>query len=96
MPETGVQTFSGERLFDRRQARKLSRETLSRRVGVCAAAVMEWERGICQPNAKYIGALAAALGVEIEFFWARSGHATSRPEEESHAGQREGGAGASS
>lgn len=64
-----LKRFSPELLKQRRKERGLSVEALARAVGVSLSAVLHWEAGRHEPNARQIAPLARALAVRIDYFW---------------------------
>ena len=56
-----------DRISERRQALKISKNELARRVGITHASVNKWESGLNQPKGRYLNDLAAALGVSVDW-----------------------------
>jgi phage repressor protein C with HTH and peptisase S24 domain len=57
----------GERIKERREAIKLSQDTLGKAVGVSRSAVAQWESDLNAPTLDKIPGLALALGVSAEW-----------------------------
>ncbi|AMQ45137.1 repressor [Aeromonas veronii] len=56
-----------DRIKSARKKTGLSQDELSVFVGVSRAAISQWERGETTPRGKYLGDLATALGVTVEW-----------------------------
>ncbi|MGE6107872.1 LexA family protein [Aeromonas sobria] len=56
-----------DRITASRQAQKMSKAELARRVGISHASVSKWESGLNQPKGRYLNDLAAALGVSVNW-----------------------------
>ncbi|MCC0183525.1 helix-turn-helix domain-containing protein [Aeromonas hydrophila] len=56
-----------DRITASRQAQKMSKAELARRVGISHASVSKWESGLNQPKGRYLNDLAAALGVTVDW-----------------------------
>ncbi|GKQ99838.1 LexA family protein [Aeromonas hydrophila] len=56
-----------DRITASRQALKMSKAELARRVGISHASVSKWESGLNQPKGRYLNDLAAALGVTVDW-----------------------------
>ena len=61
----GQQRGSDMTLQARRLDRRMSQETLARRVGVAVSTISKWERGLHVPRPIYQRLLARALGVPL-------------------------------
>ena len=61
----GQQGGSDMTLQARRLDRRMSQETLARRVGVAVSTISKWERGLHVPRPIYQRLLARALGVPL-------------------------------
>lgn len=53
-------------LLKTRKERRLSQNEVAEHVGVCQSAYCAWESGHSVPKARYCGALAALLGIELK------------------------------
>jgi len=56
-----------DRITASRQAQKISKAELARRIGITHASVSKWESGLNQPKGRYLNDLAAALGVSVDW-----------------------------
>ncbi|MEV3802760.1 S24 family peptidase [Aeromonas veronii] len=75
-----------DRITASRQAQKMSKAELARRVGISHASVSKWESGLNQPKGRYLNDLAAALGVTVDWLLTGEGEATARPSPEAMPG----------
>lgn len=64
-----------DRITASRQAQKMSKAELARRIGISHASVSKWESGLNQPKGRYLNDLAAALGVTVDWLLSGSGGA---------------------
>ncbi len=64
-----------DRITASRQAQKMSKAELARRVGISHASVSKWESGLNQPKGRYLNDLAAALGVTVDWLLTGDGEA---------------------
>lgn len=65
-----------DRITASRQAQKMSKAELARRIGISHASVSKWESGLNQPKGRYLNDLAAALGVTVDWLLTGDGEAT--------------------
>lgn len=56
-----------DRIASRRREVGLSQVTLAKKVGVSGTSVSKWESGLNQPKGRYLNALAAVLGVSVNW-----------------------------
>lgn len=56
-----------DRITASRQAQKMSKAELARRIGISHASVSKWESGLNQPKGRYLNDLADALGVTVNW-----------------------------
>ncbi|MFQ2737451.1 LexA family protein [Aeromonas caviae] len=68
-----------DRITASRQAQKMSKAELARRVGISHASVSKWESGLNQPKGRYLNDLAAALGVTVDWLLTGDGEARALP-----------------
>ncbi|WP_323888152.1 LexA family protein [Aeromonas caviae] len=71
-----------DRITASRQAQKMSKAELARRVGISHASVSKWESGLNQPKGRYLNDLAAALGVTVDWLLTGDGEARAQPSPE--------------
>lgn len=57
----------GETIKELRTERGISQNALARQIGVSQKAIDYWERGINEPKASYVSALAQFFGVSADF-----------------------------
>ncbi len=57
----------GENIRELRTERGLTQSALAAHIGVSQKAIDYWERGVNEPKASYISALAAYFGVSADF-----------------------------
>jgi Zn-dependent peptidase ImmA (M78 family)/transcriptional regulator with XRE-family HTH domain len=62
--------FDGSRLTLARRMRRLSKTVLATDIGVSAAAVTQYEKGITRPTAAVLAAISLRLGLDKSFFGA--------------------------
>lgn len=75
-----------DRITASRQAQKMSKAELARRVGISHASVSKWESGLNQPKGRYLNDLAAALGVTVDWLLTGDGEARAQPAPEAMPG----------
>ncbi|WP_324044019.1 LexA family protein [Aeromonas dhakensis] len=75
-----------DRITASRQAQKMSKAELARRVGISHASVSKWESGLNQPKGRYLNDLAAALGVTVDWLLTGDGEARGQPASEAMPG----------
>ncbi len=75
-----------DRITASRQAQKMSKAELARRVGISHASVSKWESGLNQPKGRYLNDLAAALGDTVDWLLTWDGDAPASPGEQQVAG----------
>lgn len=75
-----------DRITASRQAQKMSKAELARRVGISHASVSKWESGLNQPKGRYLNDLAAALGVTVDWLLTGEGEARGQPTPEAMLG----------
>ncbi|MBL0571911.1 helix-turn-helix domain-containing protein [Aeromonas hydrophila] len=75
-----------DRITASRQAQKMSKAELARRVGISHASVSKWESGLNQPKGRYLNDLAAALGVTVDWLLTGEGEARGQPAPEAMPG----------
>lgn len=75
-----------DRITASRQAQKMSKAELARRVGISHASVSKWESGLNQPKGRYLNDLAAALGVTVDWLLTGDGEARGQPTPEAMPG----------
>ena len=75
-----------DRITASRQAQKMSKAELARRVGISHASVSKWESGLNQPKGRYLNDLAAALGVTVDWLLTGDGEARGQPVPEAMPG----------
>lgn len=75
-----------DRITASRQAQKMSKAELARRVGISHASVSKWESGLNQPKGRYLNDLAAALGVTVDWLLTGEGEARGQPTPEAMPG----------
>lgn len=56
-----------DRIFSKRTSLGLSKAALAKAIGVSDVSVGKWESGINQPKGRYLNALAAELGVSVNW-----------------------------
>lgn len=63
----------GARIKRARETRRMSQLDLARQIGVPFQRVSEWERSVVSPSARYLGAIADALSVSLDWLLSGSG-----------------------
>lgn len=59
----------GQRLKKVRNKRGMTQKELGAACGVCAAAIMNWEKGLRLPNAYYLREICIALHVSADYLF---------------------------